>query len=77
MFTNLTAALHAAGAAAANVIKLTYYLTDMSDLSQVIAARDEWMDASRPPASTVVEVAALYDPRVRVEVEALATTTGS
>jgi enamine deaminase RidA (YjgF/YER057c/UK114 family) len=77
VFTNLTAALHAAGAAAANVIKLTYYLTDMSDLSQVIAARDEWMDASRPPASTVVEVAALYDPRVRVEVEALATTTGS
>ena len=70
MFANLTAALHAAGAAAANVIKLTYYLTDVSDLPQVIAARDEWMDASRPPASTVVEVAALYDPRVRVEVEA-------
>jgi 2-iminobutanoate/2-iminopropanoate deaminase len=49
----------------------------MSELSEVITARDEWMDKSRPPASTVVEVAALYDPRVRVEVEALATTTGS
>jgi enamine deaminase RidA (YjgF/YER057c/UK114 family) len=77
VFTNLSAALHAAGAAASNIIKLTYYLTDMSDLSEVIAARDEWMDKSRPPASTVVEVAALYDKRVRVEVEAIATTAES
>jgi enamine deaminase RidA (YjgF/YER057c/UK114 family) len=77
VFRNLNAALRAAGAVPSNVIKLTYYLTDMSELSEVITARDEWMDKSRPPASTVVEVAALYDPRVRVEVEALATTTGS
>jgi len=73
-FKNLNAGLAAAGATASDVVKLTYYLTDISDLARVIAARDEWMDRSRPPASTVVEVAALYDPRVLVEIEALAAT---
>jgi enamine deaminase RidA (YjgF/YER057c/UK114 family) len=71
-FRNLTAALAAVGATASDVVKLTYFLTDMSNLARVIAARDEWIDCSRPPASTVVEVAALYDPRVLVEIEALA-----
>ena len=73
-FKNLNAGLAAAEATASDVVKLTYYLTDMSNLARVIAARDEWMDPCRPPASTVVEVAALYDPRVLVEIEALAVT---
>lgn len=72
VFANLVAALAAAGGEAADIVKLTYYLTSMADLPAVIVARDRYVDASRPPASTVVEVRALYRPEIQVEVEAIA-----
>jgi enamine deaminase RidA (YjgF/YER057c/UK114 family) len=41
VFANLVTALAAAGATMAQVVKLTYYITDLADLAVVRSVRDE------------------------------------
>ncbi|GGM46861.1 RidA family protein [Dactylosporangium sucinum] len=48
------------------------YLTDLADLPVFRAVRDEFVDPSRPPASSLVQVSGLVHPAFRVEVDALA-----
>jgi enamine deaminase RidA (YjgF/YER057c/UK114 family) len=72
VFTNLSLALAAAGASFADVIKLNYYLTDITMLPAVRAIRDEYVDTARPPASTAVQVTALAMPGLMIEIEAWA-----
>lgn len=72
VFSNLVGALSAAGAVPSDVLKLTFYLTSMADLPAATAARDRYLDPAARPASTVVEVKALFHPQVRIEVEAFA-----
>jgi reactive intermediate/imine deaminase len=72
VFENLSAALAAADASWADVVKLTYFLVDVSRIASVRAIRDEYVDTSRPPASTLVEVSGLFRPEVLIEVEAVA-----
>lgn len=71
-FANLTRALAAAGASFADVVKLNYYLTDITVLPAVRAVRDEHVDTARPPASTAVQVSALFRPEFVIEIEAWA-----
>jgi reactive intermediate/imine deaminase len=73
VFENLAKALTAAGAAMEQVVKLTIFLTDLGDLEAVRQARDEFISTDRPPASSLVQVAALVHPAFRIEVEALAS----
>ena len=72
VFANLDRALAAADASFADVIKLNFYLTDISQLETVRAIRAEYLEAARPPASTVVQVSALAMPDMMIEVEAWA-----
>ncbi|WP_406279621.1 RidA family protein [Embleya sp. NBC_00896] len=72
VFGNLSRCLAAAGATFDDVIKLTYFVTDIAHLPQIRAARDEVVDMSRPPASSAVQVAALFMPELLLEVEAFA-----
>ena len=72
VFANLDRALAAAGASFADVIKLNYYLTDITLLPAVRAVRDEYVDTARPPASTAVQVSALAMPDLLIEIEAWA-----
>lgn len=72
VFENLGRCLAAAGAGFADVVKLGFFLRDIADLPAVRAARDAFVDTARPPASTAVQVAALFDPRYLIEVEAWA-----
>ncbi|MFF9775877.1 RidA family protein, partial [Streptomyces sp. NPDC013978] len=72
VFENLRRCLTAGGATFADVAKFTYYVTDVAILPEVRAARDAHIDTARPPASTAVQVAALYRPELMLEVEALA-----
>jgi enamine deaminase RidA (YjgF/YER057c/UK114 family) len=58
-----------------DVVKLTYYVTDIAFVPQILAVRDEFIDTSRPPASTVVQIAALYRPDLLLEVDAFAMLT--
>jgi len=72
VFENLRIALAAAGASFKDVIKLNYYLTDAHNLAAVREVRDQFINPSAPPASTLVEVRALFRPEVMLEVEAVA-----
>ncbi len=72
VFANLGRVLAEADATFADVIKLTYYLTDVSVLPVLRAVRDEHIDTARPPASTAVGVSALFRPELTVEIEAWA-----
>ncbi len=72
VFENLRLALAAAGATFADVIKLGVFTTDISILPVVREVRDRYVDTDRPPASTAVQVAALFRPGYVLEVEALA-----
>jgi enamine deaminase RidA (YjgF/YER057c/UK114 family) len=55
-----------------DIVKLTFFVLDVADLAAVRAARDAVIDTSRPPASTAVQVAALFAPGYLLEVEAWA-----
>jgi enamine deaminase RidA (YjgF/YER057c/UK114 family) len=72
VFENLRGCLAAAGASFADVIKLTYFLTDVAQLPVIRSVRDQYVDTAAPPASTAVAVAALVRPEFLLEVEALA-----
>ncbi|WP_228973662.1 RidA family protein [Streptomyces sp. DH12] len=72
VFANLGRCLDAAGATFADVVKLTYYVTDVAHLPAVREARDAVVDTAAPPASTAVQVAALFRPGLLLEVEAFA-----
>ncbi|MFG2569930.1 RidA family protein [Streptomyces sp. NPDC048567] len=72
VFENLAHCLAASGATFADVAKLSYFVTDVAFLPAIRAARDVHVDVRRPPASTAVQVAALYRPELLIEVEALA-----
>lgn len=71
-FENLHRCLAAAGASFADVVKLTYFVTDVVHLPAVRKARDQYVDVDNPPASTAVQVAALFRPELVLEVEAWA-----
>ena len=60
-----------AGAAARHVVKVTIFMTDIAERGAINPLRIEYFGEHRP-ASTLVEVSALVDPRLRVEIEAVA-----
>lgn len=72
VFENLRLALASVGATFDHVMKLTFYCTDVAMLPVVREVRDRHVDVSRPPASTAVQVAALFRPDLLIEVEAWA-----
>ncbi|MEV8531958.1 RidA family protein [Streptomyces sp. NPDC051211] len=72
VFENLRRCLAAAGAGFDDVVKLTYFVTDVADLPAVRAARDAVIPADRLPASSAVQVAALFRPELLLEIEAFA-----
>ncbi|MFD5425175.1 RidA family protein [Streptomyces sp. NPDC127084] len=72
VFGNLRRCLAAVGAGFEDVVKLTYFLTDMAYLPAVREARDLHLDPDRLPASSAVQVASLVDPRLLMEIEAFA-----
>jgi reactive intermediate/imine deaminase len=74
VFENLRLALDAAGATFADVVKLGIFVTDISILPAIREVRDRYVDLDRPPASTAVQVAALFRPGYLLEIEALAVT---
>lgn len=72
VFANLALALAAAGAKFSDVIKLGVFVTDIAILPAVREVRSRYVDTDRPPASTAVQVSALFRPGYVLEVEALA-----
>ncbi|MFF0459237.1 RidA family protein [Streptomyces mexicanus] len=72
VFENLRRCLAAAGADFADVVKLTYFVTDMAHMPAIRTARAAHIPDDRLPASSAVQVAALVRPEFLMEIEALA-----
>lgn len=68
---NMQAVLEAGGASLADVVKITFYLTDIRHKSLVWEARKQRFGDARP-ASTLVEVTHLVDPQALLEIDAVA-----
>ncbi|MFF9143561.1 RidA family protein [Streptomyces sp. NPDC055051] len=72
VFANLERCLAAAGAGFGDVVKLTYFLTDVAHLPAVRDARDAAFAGLPLPASSAVQVDALVRPELLLEIEAFA-----
>lgn len=70
-FAKIRHLIEAAGGAMDDVIKVTIYVTDISEREAVWRARAEYFTGDFP-CSSLVEVAALAIPDLKVEVEAIA-----
>lgn len=71
-FSNLKAALAAAGAKPSDLVKLNYFVVSLNHekLVALREARDSMIDRDHPPASTLAGVQALFREDVQVEIEA-------
>jgi 2-iminobutanoate/2-iminopropanoate deaminase len=70
-FGRVKALVEAAGAAMADIAKLTVFVTDISKRLEIGEARQKFFTGDFP-CSTLVEVAALAAPGLLIEVEAIA-----
>lgn len=61
--------LREVGAGPQNVVKVQVFVTDMDDREKINPLRQDYFGEHRP-ASTLVKVAGLVDPRMKVEIEA-------
>ncbi|HXN67918.1 MAG TPA: RidA family protein [Bradyrhizobium sp.] len=70
-FKTIEAALTDGGFALADVVRATYYVTDVKNADAVLAVCGERLGDIRP-ASTILVVAALLKPEMKVEIEVTA-----
>ena len=59
----------AAGGSSSDVVKVRVFLTDINDRTVINPKRIEYFGEHKP-ASTLLEISALVDPRMKVEIEA-------
>jgi 2-iminobutanoate/2-iminopropanoate deaminase len=71
VFENLKAILDANGAAFEHVVKVTTYVTTLDDLAGMREVRSRYFP-SEPPASTAVQITALFVPEAMIEVDVVA-----
>ena len=72
VFRNLARVLEAGGSSLERVVKVTIFLTDMTNFGKIVELRRRWFTPPYP-ADTIVEVSALALPELEIEIEAIAT----
>jgi enamine deaminase RidA (YjgF/YER057c/UK114 family) len=70
-FKTIVNALEEAGFAMADIVRATYYITDAKDADAVFAVCGETLGEIRP-AATLLVVASLYKPEMKIEIEVTA-----
>jgi enamine deaminase RidA (YjgF/YER057c/UK114 family) len=70
-FKTIESALKEAGFTMADIVRATYYLTDVKDADAHLAVCGEVLGDTRP-AATLLVVAALLKPEMKVEIEVTA-----
>lgn len=68
-FTKIQALVEAAGASMADIVKLTIFVTDISERKEVWRAREEFFTGNFP-ACSLIGINALATPELKVEIEA-------
>ncbi|WP_438446530.1 RidA family protein [Gorillibacterium sp. sgz5001074] len=72
VFENIKVALEASSVSFDDVVKLTFFLTDISQIQVVRDIRDLYINTKNPPASSAVEVSNLVNDHFLIEIEAIA-----
>jgi reactive intermediate/imine deaminase len=70
-FFNLERVLQAGGSSLRHIVKVTIFLTDMTQFNEVVRLRRKFLSAPYP-ADSIVEVNGLYTPEAVIEIEAIA-----
>jgi enamine deaminase RidA (YjgF/YER057c/UK114 family) len=70
-FKTIETALKDGGFAMADIVRATYYVTNVGDADAVLAVCGERLGDIRP-AATIVAVTALYKPEMKIEIEVTA-----
>jgi enamine deaminase RidA (YjgF/YER057c/UK114 family) len=70
-FENIGRCLTAAGATFDDIVKMNYYLTDLANVTELRRIRSQYLNQSKPPASTMVQTG-LVVKDLLLEVEAIA-----
>jgi enamine deaminase RidA (YjgF/YER057c/UK114 family) len=70
-FKTIEAALKEAGFAMADIVRASYFITDQGDADKVFAVTGAHLGEIRP-AATLLVVAGLYKPEMKVEIEVTA-----
>jgi reactive intermediate/imine deaminase len=71
VFENLKSALAAAHATLNDIVKITVFMKDVTQLPAFRAVRDTYF-TSHPPASSLVQISQLVLPELLIEIEAIA-----
>jgi 2-iminobutanoate/2-iminopropanoate deaminase len=74
VFESLKRTLRAAGLTFESVARVVTYVTDYepSMIDVIKKVRSRYYNLEKPPASVLIAAAALYDPRIKLEVEIVA-----
>lgn len=77
VFENVRLALASVGATFKDVVKLNFYLVDMSKADLVRDVRAQYINADAPPASTLIQISKLGRDEFLLEIEAVAAIAPS
>jgi len=72
VFTNIKNIVASQGGTMDNLVKLGYFVTDISQIQTIRDVRNRFINTQHPPASTLVQVNKLFREDVMIEVEATA-----
>lgn len=70
VFINLRNCITNSGGTMNDIVKFGYYMRDASQIQVVRNIRDRFINAAKPPASTLVEVSKLFRDDILIEIEA-------
>ncbi|HEX2848115.1 MAG TPA: RidA family protein [Chitinophagaceae bacterium] len=71
-FKNIRSCVTNAGGTMDNIVKLSYFILDASQVQKVRNARDKFINTAKPPASTLVQISKLFREDILIEIEATA-----
>jgi enamine deaminase RidA (YjgF/YER057c/UK114 family) len=69
-FKNIKSIVEAAGGNMGQIVKLSFYLTDISQIQRVREVRDRYINTVAPPTSTAVQIGKLFRDDLLIEIEA-------
>lgn len=72
VFKNIKNCVTNAGGTMDNIVKLSYFTLDVSQVQKVRDVRDKFINTAKPPASTLVQVSKLFREDILIEIEATA-----
>jgi 2-iminobutanoate/2-iminopropanoate deaminase len=72
VFRNIKSIVEAAGGKMDHLVKLGYFITDVSQIQGIRTVRDQFINTKTPPASTLVQVSKLFREDMLIEIEATA-----